>query len=238
MGDGLAGVRAVLFDVDGTLYSQAPVRAAMALELAASTVLRPAATFEAIRVLKSFRRTREQLRDAHDSRQTLDDRQYEACAAKLGVPADTVRRIVDEWIIRRPLKHLSRARRRDVTSCLDALAGSQVRIGALSDYPVDDKLRALGIDKYFSLRLCTTDRAINAFKPDPRGFLYACEQWGISPEEVLYVGDRPEVDGVGAAAAGTRWVIVGRVRGGGGGERGIAGISAFGDLARAFANAG
>ena len=63
MGDAVSGVRAVLFDVDGTLYSQAPVRAAMALELGASTLLRPAATIEAIRVLKSFRRTRERLRD-------------------------------------------------------------------------------------------------------------------------------------------------------------------------------
>jgi FMN phosphatase YigB (HAD superfamily) len=52
-----------------------------------------------------------------------------------------------------------------------------------------------------SLALCATDPDINAFKPHPKGFLHACRHWGVPPEEVLYIGDRPEVDAVGAATA-------------------------------------
>jgi putative hydrolase of the HAD superfamily len=50
---------------------------------------------------------------------------------------------------------------------------------------------------------------VNAFKPHPRGFLAAAERWGLAPDSILYVGDRPEVDAVGAAAAGMRCVVIG-----------------------------
>ena len=57
--------------------------------------------------------------------------------------------------------------------------------------------------------LCSTDKEINAFKPHPRGYLRACEEWGLQPQEVLYVGDRPEVDAKGAKAAGMPCMMVG-----------------------------
>ena len=59
-----------------------------------------------------------------------------------------------------------------------------------------------------SAALCATDPEINAFKPYPKGFLHACTLWGLRPEEVLYVGDRPEVDAVGALNAGMPCVIL------------------------------
>ena len=120
------------------------------------------------------------------------------------------RSVVVEWMFQRPLKHLARVRRRGVVDLLSRLRDRDVRIGALSDYPTDAKLDALGVAEFFSLGLSTTDPAINAFKPHPKGFRHACLQWGLSPQEVLYVGDRQEVDGNGAAAAGIRCAIIGR----------------------------
>jgi FMN phosphatase YigB (HAD superfamily) len=69
-------------------------------------------------------------------------------------------------------------------------------------------LHALGLAPAVSLTLCATDPDINAFKPHPKGFLRACTLWGVPPEQVLYVGDRPEVDAVGAAAAGMPCAIL------------------------------
>jgi FMN phosphatase YigB (HAD superfamily) len=63
--------------------------------------------------------------------------------------------------------------------------------------------------------LCTTDPAIAALKPNPRGFLRACEVWRIDPADVLMVGDRADVDAAGAAAAGMPCVIIGRGEGAG-----------------------
>jgi FMN phosphatase YigB (HAD superfamily) len=235
------GIRAVLFDVDGTLYSQTPLRALMAAELAWEALRRgsPRRARQLARVLRAFRHTREALREEGNPSALLEALQYEATAARIGVDAADVRALVGEWILERPLKHIPRARRGGLLPLLGALAERGVRVGALSDYPVDAKLDVLGVTRYFSLALCTTDRAINAFKPHPKGFRHACDVWGLGPEEVLYVGDRPEVDGAGAAAAGMRCVIVGRDRNGhraGHGEAIL--IDAFTDLRRAFVDAG
>jgi FMN phosphatase YigB (HAD superfamily) len=81
-------------------------------------------------------------------------------------------------------------------------------IGMFSDYPAREKLQALGLAGTTNLTLCATDRDINAFKPHPQGFLRACAAWGLAPDEVLYIGDRLEVDAAGAASAGMPCAIV------------------------------
>ena len=232
----VAGVRAVLFDVDGTLYSQGPLRVLMAAELALEGLRAPQQTRRTARIISTFRRTREELRQEGDaSARPLDVLQFERTAERLGIDAVDVERVVDDWMMARPLKYLRRVRRPGLPALLSLLAERGLRVGAFSDYPVLAKLRALGVANHFSLGLCAADRPINAFKPHPKGFRHACELWGVAPQEVLYVGDRPETDGAGAAAAGIRCVIVGRS-----GSRdaardgGPALVSAFAELTRAF----
>lgn len=233
------GVRAVLFDVDGTLYRQPPLRVLMAAELALDAASRPSfrRTSRLLQVLRTFRHTREVLRNRKGRPGLLEDLQYSAVAERLGIDAADVRTTVAEWILERPLKHMPRVCRASLHELLRTLAARGVQIGALSDYPVTAKLEALGVAQFFSLGLCTTDRAIDAFKPDPKGFRHACEVWGLAPQEVLYVGDRPEVDGAGAAAAGMRCVIVGRDGRSHRAGDGPVFVSAFAELQHAFGTA-
>jgi FMN phosphatase YigB (HAD superfamily) len=56
--------------------------------------------------------------------------------------------------------------------------------------------------------LCATDATVNALKPHPRGFLQACAALGLRPADVLYVGDRPDVDLAGARAAGMACALI------------------------------
>ena len=93
---------------------------------------------------------------------------------------------------------------------LTLLKHQGIQVGVFSDYPVLDKLQALGLAGMMSLTLCATDPEINAFKPHPKGFLHACALWGVFPEEVLYIGDRPEVDACGAANAGMPCALLGK----------------------------
>jgi phosphoglycolate phosphatase/putative hydrolase of the HAD superfamily len=204
-----AGVRAVLFDVDGTLYSQGRLRTVMAAELARAALKEPRRIGRVIRIIKSFRQSREELRALGDRAGSLEQLQYAAVADRLNVDVGEVREAIEEWMFVRPLPYLHSARRSGLDALLTGLEERGIRVGALSDYPARAKLDALDVARHFSLSLCTTDRSINAFKPHPRGYLAACELWGLAPQEVLYVGDRPEVDAVGAAAAGTRCVIIG-----------------------------
>ena len=204
--------RAVLFDVDGTLYQQAPLRVAMASELGLAPWLRhrPDVVPMVWRVLRTFRRVREELRTSCTPPERLADVQYTRTAAALAVDEIFVRRVVDEWMYRRPLKYLPLVRRPGAAAALAACRERGWLVGVFSDYPTEAKVRALGLERLVSVHVCACDDPVNAFKPDPAGFLYACSRLGIPPEDVAYVGDRPDVDAAGAVAAGLRAIIIGR----------------------------
>lgn len=198
-----SAIRAVLFDLDGTLYAQLPVRVAMAGEMAIASA--PAVFSQGLRVprvIATFRKTREQLRDEPDGGPAIVTRQYAAVAERLHYSTEEVERIVDEWMYRRPLKWLRYFRRSGLVGLLDWLERRGLRRGVLSDYPAHDKLTALGLSGRFDLVLSSLDADVNAFKPNPRGFLAAARKWDLDPFEVLYVGDRIDVDVPGARAAG------------------------------------
>ena len=199
-------IRAVLFDLDGTLYRQRSMRIRMAVELAAFLVSRPLQGPKVASVLAEYRRAQERLRSDSDNGHPL--RQAELTASRAGVSVSFVEGLVDEWMIERPLKHLPRCQVHGVAELLSFLNVRQVPTGVLSDYPATRKLEALGIAARFSLVFCAADPEIGAFKPHPRGFLAAAERWQLDPENILYVGDREDVDATGAAAAGMPCVIV------------------------------
>jgi FMN phosphatase YigB (HAD superfamily) len=105
---------------------------------------------------------------------------------------------------------LRRCRRGGIEELLSSLASRGIPAGVFSDYPAREKLGALQLAEKIPLVACATDAEINAFKPHPRGFLWICERWGLGPAEVLYVGDRVEVDAQGAANAGMPCAILSR----------------------------
>lgn len=203
-------IRAVLVDVDGTLYSQDPLRALMALELCMLPVAKRSfrSAYKTWQAIGHFRSVREELRSFHTPGVCLARLQYAETAKQIGEEPAAIERMISEWLYQRPLKYLRFCRRRGVEAFFSFLDHKGIQAGVFSDYPVIDKLRALGLFDRISLALCATDPAINALKPHPQGFLRACAIWGLRPEEVLYVGDRPEVDAVGAASAGMPCAIL------------------------------
>lgn len=203
----LSGLRAVLFDLDGTLYRQGPMRVLMALELATLSVKAPGKARRRLAALAAYRRAQEVLRQSSGADPATA--QIRAASTASGLPEDEVTDLVTEWMIERPLKYLRFCRVPGVEELLERLVTAGLRTGVLSDYPAARKLEALGLHRHFPLVLCSTDTEIAAFKPSPRGYLRACEVWQLSPAEVLFVGDRPEVDAAGAKAAGMPCIIVG-----------------------------
>lgn len=201
--------RAVLFDLDGTLYEQKPLHRTMLRELALSPLRGPIRAARTLRRLQMFRQVREELRDLGDTAESLDDAQYEVPAERLVDDAQALRETVLEWMHERPLRHLVRAAWPGQRATLEALRDLGLPLGVFSDYPPAKKLQALGIDDLFDVAIAATDPEVNAFKPHPQGFLVGAERLGVAPAEVLYVGDRAEVDALGAAAAGMDCVLVG-----------------------------
>jgi FMN phosphatase YigB (HAD superfamily) len=202
-------IRAVLFDLDGTLYDQRPVRRRMFIELAAHALARPWRGMRIVQALSAYRRGQETLR-GQDADTPVAAAQLALASKASGLDAAAVAALVDEWMIERPLRHVARYRAAGLVALLDTIEAAGVRAGLLSDYPASRKLAALGVARRFSPVICTSDPDVNALKPHPRGFERACEAWGLPASEVLMVGDRIEVDGAGAAAAGLPAIVIGR----------------------------
>jgi len=210
-GVALARIRAVLFDVDGTLYAQTPLRVAMACEMLLASSFKPERRHEVRRVL-TFRRLRETLRERPCSSGALERLQYAVVSQRLHCSVLDVETAVEEWIYRRPTKWMRYCRRPGIERLLDFLENRGIARGVFSDYPAADKLAALGLSGRFDVIVSAVDADVGAFKPDARGFLAAAQRWKIPAHQVLYVGDRPDVDAAGAAAAGMPCAVLTRAR--------------------------
>ncbi len=202
-------IRAVLWDLDGTLYRQPPLRRRMLLELGKAALRQsPAASVRMMRWLRCYRKVRESLRDLGYAESSLDRVQFDLPAQQLRTKVEPFEALVRYWMLQHPLPYLRAARYPGAAEVLGRLKDKGIRLGVFSDYPVREKLKALELDGFFDVQMAATDPAINAFKPHARGFLAGCKALGCEPADVVYVGDRSDVDGEGAKAAGMRCVIV------------------------------
>lgn len=98
----------------------------------------------------------------------------------------------------------------DTLPCLDALAGKGIRLGIITNGQEDfqqAKLSRMGLAGRFEHVVASGTVGIT--KPDSRIFELACELFGVTPSDALYVGDRLGTDAVGARDAGLRgvWLV-------------------------------
>lgn len=195
--------KAFLFDVDGTLYDQPMMRKRMALELGGFLLARPM-RFGDVLILRAFRRLREECREEQNC--CLEEAQYQWTAEKLGLDAARVRAVVKEWIFERPLKHLPQCRPPGLAELFARLRENGIKIGVFSDYPVAEKLAALGLTA--DVTGCATDEAVNRFKPHSAGLEFLCRELTVSARDCVHIGDRAELDGVCSEKCGCDSIIL------------------------------
>lgn len=202
-------IRAVVWDVDDTLFDYtAADRAGMRAHLTAEGLLDGHSTVE-----QALARWRE-----------ITDRQWARFGAGEvtfeGQRRDRVRVFLgeeltddeaDAWF-RRYMVHYEAAWELfpDVLPALDALAASH-RHAVLSNSSLtvqDRKLSLLGVRDRFETVLCAAELGVS--KPEAEAFHAACDALELSPHQVAYVGDHPEIDGRGAADAGLLSVWIDR----------------------------
>ena len=81
-----------------------------------------------------------------------------------------------------------------------------IKVGVFSDYPVTEKLAALGLRA--DVCACATDAAIDRFKPDPAGLQSLCSVLKVEPAGCIHMGDRKEIDELCAQACGCESIIL------------------------------
>lgn len=184
-------LRAVAFDIDGTLYpNRIMLRRSVGFGIRHARLL-----FHFAKVRKTIRATRP-IEDFYRLQARL-------MADALGCPEDVVRakiqrEIYDRWelVLRRvPLYD-------QVSELIDDLEHSGLRLAVMSDFPVARKLELLGLDGRWDCAISTEQ--VGYLKPNPEPFetLVACLE--VSASEILYVGNSYEYDVVGASRAGLR----------------------------------
>lgn len=205
-------IEAVVFDVDGTLYRQRGVQLGMLRALGLYVLRHPLRGLEVVKAIRGFRVAQERLRDgefrAGDERRGVRLEQLEWASKASGLDEGFVEAVVDEWMMRRPLDLVRGHARAGLSEVLEELRRRGVKLGVYSDYPAEEKLEALGIRAYFDVAVSSYDDEVARFKPDPRGFEVVLERLSVEAKRAIYVGDRPEVDGVGAERAGMLPVII------------------------------
>ncbi|MGA7234885.1 MAG: HAD family hydrolase [Bryobacteraceae bacterium] len=195
----------IIFDVDGTLYCQAPVRRGMALRLLSYSICNPLAGLKTAAFLRHYRRAQEQLRGA-----ATDNSQLETACQHSGVELRWGADCVRDWIERRPLDLVAKAIYPGLASLLSRAAERDIKLAVVSDYPAKEKLRALGLERFFRCVLSPADPRMGRLKPDPGGILAVLQELKIDASSAVYIGDRPEVDAEAARRAGIACIILGR----------------------------
>ena len=203
-------LKALVFDVDGTLYRQGRLRRKIAYRLARAVAQSPAEGLQALRAIRAYRRAQETLRSRKDPCIDVAQAQLHLAAQDTGMPLEQVRRWVVQWMEHEPMTLLRACVMEDLHHTLGQARKQGLRLGVFSDYPANDKLRAMGVLDLFDAVVTAQDPEVQRFKPHPRGIEVTMDRLGVSNWEAIYIGDRADVDAEAADRAGVRCVIVRR----------------------------
>lgn len=238
--------KALVFDLDGTLYYQRQLRLKMAWMLG-SYYLCHFWRIKELLIIKKFREVREKWDEitgisagetqaeektpaagpaseesgekntgaGHEEKQrsgnrtvenSLEWEQYSYVAGRMGCTADKVKTVIETWMYEKPLKAVYETRDEALIGLIQERKAVGQKIFIFSDYPIEDKLNALGLtaDGMYA----STDERLSELKPSPKGLRLIMEDHGLNPSDILMIGDRMSRDGQAAINAGCDHVIL------------------------------
>lgn len=200
-------IKAVGFDLDGTLYPAAALYLRM--------------TFKAMRsahIFSAFKRVRHRLRDdpaigrafranPPESIEAFHRYQARIVAGSVRMGEQAVYEHIERWFYRGAEDCFSSIRLfPGVRLALESLRSMGLPLGLLSDFPAERKLSLSGLDGLFDT--VATSESAGLLKPAPEPFWLLASALGAKPEHVLYVGNSERYDVQGAKAAGMQTAFI------------------------------
>jgi putative hydrolase of the HAD superfamily len=200
-----SGIRAVTFDVGGTLIEPWPSVGGVYAEIAARHGVAVAA--EALD--QQFAQAWAARKNFHYALSDWSDLVQQTFSGLAQTP-------VSEKLFDALYRHFATAAPwrifDDVAPCLRELKRRGLKLGLISNW--DDRLRPLlrelQLDHYFDCIVISAEAGSQ--KPDPKIFQAAATQLGLPPEALLHVGDSASEDVAGARAAGLQTLLLIRGR--------------------------
>ena len=185
-------LRALSFDVDGTLFDLRQMKRVFAW-----TALRNA------RFLPAFLKAREEVRAlgvVPDVRAAQDERVAKALGISIEKAQALSQKVIyEEWVeIFDKVEPIP-----GVREALSAFAAAGLKLATVSDYLARPKLTRMKLD-HVTWDADVGAEALGALKPHPRAFEEVVKRLGVRADEILHVGDRLDADVAGAHAVGMR----------------------------------
>ena len=201
-GGGLEGLRAVAFDLDGTLYPNYRLFVRLLPLLCAHP-----------RFYRAFALVRGELHRRGERGEApggpFYDEQAALMAKILGEDPAAIKQKTQVLVYRGWEGLFGRvALFPHVRETLEALRAGGLGLALLSDFPPDRKITLLGLEGLFDALLSSEETG--ALKPSPLPFAALERALGVEAGAILYVGNSPRYDAAGARRAGMRTALIRR----------------------------
>ena len=204
-------IRAVGFDIDGTLYPAFSLYRRLFFK-----------SLKQMPLLLAFNEVRHELRALLTSPEfrarniqgveALHRFQAELAAKRLKADPDTVYDAIESFFYTASVDPFtSITMYPGVVDTLDKLKAKGLALGALSDFPCDRKLDLLGLSSKFDVIMTSEETGL--VKPDRRSFDLLAERLEADNGDVLFVGNSESYDVKGALAAGMRAALISKKAG-------------------------
>ncbi len=186
--------KALIVDLDGTLYYQKPVQICAGLELLIYYLIH----FWRLKELKQILTYRHQ----HNTQTNFNIQTF---CKRQNTDITTIQFLVQKWLFLKPLKWIKIFTDKNLI-CYLRENQKNIPIIIYSDYETKEKLKALNFKPDFEFSYDGTN--IRYLKPDPQGLTHIANKLNLLPEDILIIGDRQDKDGLAAANFGAEYLIL------------------------------
>ncbi|MDR1773386.1 MAG: HAD hydrolase-like protein [Clostridioides sp.] len=191
MNKSIKDYKAIILDMDGTMYFQFPLRVCMACSLLVYYTIHFWRIKELF-LIKQFRGLREKGL-LKKSENFVDEE---------------TKKIIDFWIYEYPLRFIRMFRDKKLIEMVNKLKLRGTMIIVYSDYYVYDKVKT--IDVNIDYCFYSGDKIVNCLKPNSSGLRNILKEIEVESCDCLFIGDRYEKDGVCAKTVGMDFIILGK----------------------------